>query len=50
MVALSLEELLNQFRGIWNERFGVRVDGGYCKDGVFADVSMAMLQTGSGGS
>jgi hypothetical protein len=43
MVALSFEERRNQFGGIRNQTLRVLKDGGYRKDGILANVGMAML-------
>jgi hypothetical protein len=46
-VRFGSEEGLNEFRRVGDEVLEFAVDGVYGKDGVLADVGMAMFETGS---
>lgn len=49
VVVLVLDEDFNEFGCIGYQGFGMLKDGGYGEDGVLADVSMSVLETGSSG-
>ena len=49
MVVLSVQEGFNELGRIRNKGFGMLVNAGNRKDGILADVGVAMLQTGPSG-
>lgn len=46
-VCLAVEESCDKLSRIWNERLGMRINRRNGKDGVLANVCVAVLETGA---
>lgn len=46
-VCLAVEESCDKLCRIWNKRLGMRINRGDGKDGVLANVGVAVLETGA---